>query len=158
MVSSMVFLALLVAAQDCRTFSDDIERLACFDAQSAPAEPVSVDEFELQKSAVDIALANSLRDPLSAIAYEVSDPLSCDVLSVLPGQGKRCICYSVNSKNAMGGYVGVTMQTALMHQIENARYVALPTGMPTTADGLRACHNANIRKRPASKIADQVSK
>lgn len=152
-----VLFAAALAAVSCSEITNDIERLACYDAQAKPAEATPPGLHEAQKEAVDTALASKLRDPLSAIDYQVSDPAPCSRIEPRMKDGD-CICYNVNSKNAMGGYVGSALKTASLIKVKDGLYYAMLTELPLTLEGLRACHDSNLAARPASKIADRVAK
>lgn len=85
-------------AQDCKRISDPTARLACFDKGGAvrspkAAKPRAADPFSDAKAAI----LRKLKDPGSAQWRD---------LFTVSGQGGPLVCGSVNSKNAMGGYVG----------------------------------------------------
>jgi hypothetical protein len=88
---------------DCKSIQDPKARLACFDgAAKAPkatakkAAPKAQDEFAAAKQ----AMLRKLTDPESARwgdFYSATDPAA-----------NGLVCGAVNSKNQMGGYVGMT--------------------------------------------------
>lgn len=155
MLATLLVLSLL--AQDCSSLANDIERLACFDSQTKPQEVEPAGAFEPQKDALDATLARSLRDPMSAIDYQVSDVLDCDAVSA-PWPGKQCICYTVNSKNGMGGYSGAVVGSALVHEVKPGVFYILPTEIALSPGALKACYAANLTDRPSAKIVSHVRK
>jgi hypothetical protein len=103
--SASILSATSAAAQqpDCKSIQDPKARLACFDgAAGAPkaaakkAAPKAEDEFSRAKQ----AMLRKLTDPESARwgdFYRIADPAA-----------NGLVCGAVNSKNKMGGYVGMT--------------------------------------------------
>lgn len=99
--AAMLFFASIVsaAATDCKTISEPTARLACYDAPKAPKKPVkpkAVDPYSMAKA----AMSKKLTDPESVRWGEFWDVTEKD--------GSALVCGAVNSKNAMGGYVGMT--------------------------------------------------
>jgi len=107
---------------------------------------------------VDHLLASSLNDPLSATDYRVSGPVACKL--VLPaGQlmHDQCVCYSVNAKNSLGGYTGVTMYVAEF--IGSLEFPILMPGEEVKAAGAeKACESAKMKSRPVSEIAKYIGR
>lgn len=171
MIFASTLLALTLVAGDdsalsnCRGIENDIERLACFDkavpvAESAePAAPEAPPTREEQiHRAIDAMLARDLIDPSSAIDYQVSDPLLCkSVEPFYKDPTHQCVCYSVNSKNRMGGYTGAKLRAASV--VESKDFYFAMGGLDVrTADGVRACGAANLADRSASLIAERVKR
>jgi hypothetical protein len=94
-----LFAAPMAHAADCKSISDPAARLACFDTElkvtAKRAAPKPPDEFNAAKA----AMARKLTDPESA-RFD-------DLFKVQTDSGEA-VCGMVNSKNRMGGYVGVT--------------------------------------------------
>jgi hypothetical protein len=94
----------LAQSADCRSIADSLERLRCYDAQSAPpaAAPPQVvkpaapaeDPFITKAKA---RVKQQLRDPDSARFQKIK---------IKTVAGKKGICGEVNAKNAMGGMTG----------------------------------------------------
>jgi hypothetical protein len=86
----------LAFAADCKSITDPTARLACFDAPKAVKKPVVADPFGPAKT----AMSRKLADPESARWG--------DFYTVVGDGGYPLICGAVNSKNQMGGYIGMT--------------------------------------------------
>lgn len=106
--------------------------------------------------AVDKLLASQLIDPTTAIQYRVSESLACKgVLDGMPDDSK-CVCYSVNAKNRYGAYAGATVYAAPYVEL-NGSYLMLP-GFEVEGKEAAACEKSGMAARPASKIAELVTK
>jgi hypothetical protein len=109
--------------------------------------------------AVDRLLARTLRDPLSAIQYQVSDIVSCYAVmadGIAAATREGCVCYEINARNSYGGYTGVEPGVAILIG-DGAVYVAdtAPrSSLLPMAPG--SCVDAHLRPRDASKIHDAV--
>lgn len=71
---------------------------------------------EALRAAMDLHLAMTLKDPMSAIQYMVSDAVECEDVSRTPASlsSKWCVCYSVNAKNSYGGFTGAQIGVATL--------------------------------------------
>lgn len=105
--------------------------------------------------AVDRLLATTLKDPLSAIQYQVSNVVSCyavvaDAVAVATREG--CVCYEVNARNSYGGYTGVDIGVAIL--IGNGTvYVADAAPRSSLlATAPQSCVSAHLRPRDAGQI------
>ena len=109
--------------------------------------------------AVDRLLATTLKDPLSAIQYQVSDVVSCyaviaDGIAVATREG--CVCYEVNARNGYGGYTGVDVGVAILIG-DGAVYVADAAPRSSLLSMAPAsCVNAHLLPRDAGRIHDAV--
>lgn len=167
MITGLLLASLLLAFDEdtlrkCSAIDSPADRLQCFD-DAVPAEVPSSPEAaptreEQIRRAVDAMLARDLVDPTSAIDYRVSDPLPCkSVEPFYKDPTHQCVCYSVNSKNRMGGYSGAQLRAASL--IESADFWFAMGGLDVrTADGVRACGAANLADRPAQLIRDRVKR
>jgi hypothetical protein len=107
--------------------------------------------------ALDAMLAQSLKDPLSAIQYRVSDIRACDdvVLSTITRPAERgCLCFSVNAKNSYGGYTGGALAVARILQDGRDRtFIAEPTDRAAILPGIASCL---LEPRDAAAIKAQI--
>jgi hypothetical protein len=110
--------------------------------------------------AVDRLLASTLKDPLSAIQYQVSDIVSCYAVvadGIAAATREGCVCYAINARNSYGGYTGVEPGVAILIG-DGAVYFAdtaprsslLPTAAATCV------MTAHMHARDASRIHDAV--
>lgn len=131
-------------------------------AESQPPPPppktFTPEEMEVGRAAVDLHLASTLKDPLSAMQYRVSDIVLCG--EVLPAQltvkPDNCICYEVNAKNGYGGYTGGTLGIVeLLPAGQTYIGLDLPHDL-ITAEAVKACYSANLSPRDAELIKKAV--
>jgi hypothetical protein len=117
--------------------------------------PDTDQKVEAARVAVDHMLASTLKDPMSAIQYRLSEPFSCkDVLS--PESAAKvpngCMCYEVNAKNSFGGYTGSQLSIALLVKMDD-RYVAVATGRETPSiRSVQRCASVGLQNRDANLI------
>lgn len=109
--------------------------------------------------AVDRLLATTLKDPLSAIQYQVSDVVSCYAVvadGIAAATREGCVCYEINARNSYGGYTGVDVGVAILIG-DGAVYVADTAPRSSLLSIAPAsCVNAHLRPRDASRIPDAV--
>jgi hypothetical protein len=90
-------------AADCKSIADPAARLACFDAPKVAKDA--------PKAAKKLVTADPYAPAKIAMARKLTDPESArwgEFYSVVGDGGYQLICGAVNSKNRMGGYVGMT--------------------------------------------------
>jgi hypothetical protein len=110
------------------------------------------------KPAIDRALASSLKDPLSAMQYSVSDAVRCDDLLQIQSTGPQpfCACYMVNSKNSYGGYTGAQPGVVQLIFSDDA-VIAMPTPSELISPlSFGRCFDANMAERDAGLIKAAV--
>ena len=151
-------------SSDCKLITHDKSRLQCYDEQIIflsvghykPDNPPADNPIH---EAVDRELAGILVDPLSAINYEVSDPAPCRKLLAIKNSNVdklgECVCYSVNSKNKMGGYTGDKLGVMGVVPMTASFYMALNIDITPDVGG---CYDRHIAERPASNIHRHVTK
>lgn len=111
--------------------------------------------------AIDRLLATTLKDPLSAIQYQVSDVVSCyavvaDGIAVASREG--CVCYEVNARNSYGGYTGVDIGVAILIG-DGTVYVADAAPRSSLlAMAPQTCVSAHLRPRDAGQIHRAVQR
>lgn len=92
------------------------------------------------------------------MSYSVSDPLPCQRLDSNYRDAKHeCVCYSVNSRNRMGGYAGGEIKAMSMTGLDGF-WFAVGTFEIRQAAGIRACSEANFTDRSGDKIKMHVRK
>lgn len=129
--------------------------LAVLASSQAVADPVATFQASVAEG-VDRLLASQLFDPTTAIQYRVSAPVACkNVMDGLPDKS-MCVCYSVNAKNRFGAYAGSSTYVAPYMEV-NGQYLVLP-GLDADEKEAGTCEKIGMAVRPASKIADFVSK
>lgn len=120
--------------------------------------PETPEEMQAARAAVDSMLGRTLKDPLSATQYRVSDALPCE--QVLPGVAAQlslrlCICYQINAKNSFGGYTGSELALATLFRSDANSYVAIAIPKELTRKNgyvMNACYDANLQVRDAALI------
>lgn len=146
------------AVNACRRLPDDPARLKCYDNMlitpqmpgtktgSESRAAATSDGHERALKALDRHLADTLKDPASAIQYAVSGPLSCRDVSTLKGD---CLCYRINARNAMGGMTGQQVGVAIMYgdtvrNVLEQRFLRIKDVAACEAAGLIPRSAANI--------------
>jgi hypothetical protein len=98
---------------------------------------------EQAAQALDLMLAESLKDPMSAMQYRVSDVKECArmVLSTIERPQERgCLCYSVNAKNSYGGYTGSELSVVrILQPGQGESFIAQPVEKSLFLQSLAAC-------------------
>lgn len=138
-------------AEDCSKLLDASARLACFDKQAksgsakAATKRPAADPFAEAKA----AMTKKLRDPESA--------RFSDLYEAAQGPDKA-ICGMVNSKNAMGGYVGAT---GFIYEPSIKRATMMFSGGSdpeyTTAAAAAYCMKCSPDPRSDQKIIDHCA-
>ncbi|MCQ4164592.1 hypothetical protein [Tahibacter harae] len=118
---------------------------------------------DAEKRALDLLLADTLTDPMSAIQYRVSSQaVSCS--DALPSQtdpgwnGRTCICYEVNTRGANNAYQGRKTMVASLRQEKDGTVTA--DGVALQMDNRRmwtACSAAGWEKRASKLIHELVN-
>lgn len=147
----------LARLQACRSESDSLRRLACYDDIALPAAaPASTDPHEAAKRTLDRMLAQTLKDPASAQQYSASAPAPCKAVIGIGDPGTDCICYEVNARNAMGGMTGKQIGVAF-NDMDPANPVSLPLpdGMLPEA-AVAGCLKLGLQPRDPQLIHAQI--
>lgn len=118
---------------------------------------------EAEKQALDLLLADTLTDPMSAIQYQISSQIfACNDARVprpgSDGNGESCACYLVNTRGASNGYQGQKIRVARLRKESDGSYTA--SGLSVVENDQRmltACAAAGWEKRPSKLIHDQVN-
>jgi hypothetical protein len=104
---------------------------------------------------LDGHLSRTLKDPASSQSYAASDIVPCNSVSMPPPNYRRssCLCYEVNAKNSMGGYVG-TQRHVVMLLTDKAPFIVsdMPDSLQTR--GIYEC--AGMRPRSADLIRKHI--
>lgn len=105
-------------------------------------------------TAVDMMLANTLKDPLSSMQYSIGSPQPCSLL--LGAMSGHCICYEVNAKNSYGGMTGRKIGVAsLTSSIAPIAAQSIPDSL--IGPGVHvACARAGLAPRDAQRIHGAV--
>jgi hypothetical protein len=131
------------------------------DAKSAPA--ASREARDAEKRALDLLLAETLSNPMSAIQYRVtSRVLPCTDLVAAPrNQGladQACLCYSVNTRGENNGYQGQKFAAAVLETTKDGSPVAKSLISATDINRLATiCSAADWEKRPSKLIHQEVN-
>lgn len=114
-------------------------------ADLTPTETVAkvIPSRDEAMQALDRMLAETLKDPMSAQQYRVSDLEQCGriVLSTIVDTKERgCLCYSVNAKNSYGGYAGPEFAVARILQTGRGNsFIAVPVGKSLFLSAASSC-------------------
>lgn len=104
---------------------------------------------------LDSALAATLNDPSSVLQYRASEQTSCEGLfdfPITPAYFPACYCYSINAKNAMGGYTGA--QTGVATLVDGKATLRPHADLAYNVDDV--CEKRGMRKRDAKLIRDAM--
>lgn len=128
------------------------------DPSSIPQVPTSPTVIEKARQAVDLLLADTLDDPMSAIQYRISLPIPCARLSTAQQEkALLCICYGVNTRNKNGGYEGTRLDYASLKSEKGGTFVASKSSaLVNTYVYSQHCDAADFQKRKSKRIHDLV--
>jgi hypothetical protein len=101
-------------------------------------------------------LAGWLKDPVSAMQYRLGSLVDCSAVidgSVLSPKQVGCVCYSVNSKNSYGGYVGSTIAVVAVEPLGETGWIARPVAPQLMKAG---CSTQPLAPRDANLIKANV--
>lgn len=128
------------------------------DPSSIPQIPMSPKLIEKARQAVDLLLAETLNDPMSAIQYRVSRPIPCASLTAAQQEKDLlCVCYEVNTRDKAGGYEGTRLKFASLKPEKAGSFVASRSwGMENSYVYGRQCEAADLQKRKSKRIHELV--